>query len=198
MYIGKIISSLPKTTNSNNTQTMQIINSTPNDIKAIFELYDEAIAYQKKVFDKHWQGFDQHLVATEIAENRQWKIMVDNQIACIFAITFNDAAIWGEKDQQPSIYIHRIVTNPAFRGGFYVKHIVEWAKKYAKQQNKRFVRMDTWGDNQKLIDYYTQCGFTFVGIITPNNRNTLPKHYSAINLSLFEIEIAQEPAIKSD
>jgi L-amino acid N-acyltransferase YncA len=40
---------------------MQIINSTPNDITAIFELYDEAIAYQKKVFDKHWQGFDQRL-----------------------------------------------------------------------------------------------------------------------------------------
>lgn len=168
---------------------MQIINSTPNDLTSIFELYDQAIEYQKKVFDKHWQGFDKDLVATEIAENRQWKILVDGQIACIFAITFNDAAIWGEKDQQPSIYIHRIVTNPLFRGGFYVKHIVEWAKKYAKSQDKRFVRMDTWGDNQKLIDYYTQCGFTFVGLTTPTNRGTLPKHYSAINLSLFEIEV---------
>ena len=49
--------------------------------------------------------------------------------------------------------------------------------------------MDTWGDNEALINYYTKCGFTFLGTITPTASKQLPKHYSAIFLSLFEIAV---------
>ena len=168
---------------------MQIINSTADDTATIFKFYDHAIAYQKTKFNKHWQGFDLELVQTEIKENRQWKIMMDNTVVCIFAITFNDAAIWGDKDEQPSIYIHRIVTNPLFRGNNFVNEIITWAKKYGKENGRQFIRMDTWGDNQKLIDYYTKCGFTFLGLSEELNAKDLPKHYSGIQLSLFEIKI---------
>jgi hypothetical protein len=34
-----------------------ITQSTPEDIPAIRELFDAAIAYQKQKFGKHWQGF---------------------------------------------------------------------------------------------------------------------------------------------
>jgi DNA-damage-inducible protein D len=168
--------------------TMHITNSTLQDHARIFELYDDAIAYQKKVFNKTWKGFDHEMVKNEIEENRQWKIVVDDQIACIFAITFNDAAIWAEKDQNDGIYIHRIVTNPDFRGANFVKTIVAWAIEYAKSLSRKCVRMDTWGDNQRLIDYYQECGFRFLGIITPD-ASGLPKHYTGIQLSLFEIEV---------
>lgn len=167
---------------------MQIVNSTHEDFDRIFEFYDAAIEYQKKVFNKHWKGFEPGLVANEISENRQWKIVVGGQIACVFAITFDDASIWGEKDQNDAIYIHRIVTDPAFRGRLFVQHIMEWAKVYAKSLGKKYVRMDTWGDNEKLIDYYQKCGFNFLGIITPKYSN-LPKHYNGITLSLFEINV---------
>ncbi len=167
---------------------MQIINSTPQDFDSIFKLYDAAVEYQKTVFHRQWQGFEPGLVETEIRENRQWKILVDEQIACIFAITFNDFAIWGERDQNDAIYIHRIVTNPDFRGGNFVRFITAWAKDYAGSLGKKYVRMDTWGDNEKLIGYYQKCGFNFLGIITPDYRK-LPKHYVGITLSLFEIEL---------
>ena len=49
--------------------------------------------------------------------------------------------------------------------------------------------MDTWGDNQKLINYYQACGFDLVGVMTPGESATLPKHYSGISLSLFQIDL---------
>ena len=168
---------------------MQIVNSTKSDIAAIFDLYDKAIAYQKLKFDKHWQGFDLALVETEITENRQYKIVMDDVIVCIFAVAFNDALIWGLRDKFPSVYIHRIVTNPTFRGNNYVNDIIEWAKKYGRNNGKQFLRMDTWGDNQKLIDYYQSCGFTYLGLSDLMMDSTLPKHYQGIRLSLFEIAI---------
>ncbi len=95
---------------------MEFLNSTTCDLEAIFELYDAAIAHQKAVSPMHWLPFDPKMVEREIAEGRQWKIIVDGHIACVFVTAYSDWAIWGEKDRDPSVYLHRIVTNPAFRG----------------------------------------------------------------------------------
>ncbi len=150
---------------------MQILNSTIEDIDAIFELYDAAISFQKTKFNKHWQGFERSLVETEIKENRQWKIVIDGNIACIFAVTYEDVLIWGEKSND------------------FVIHIIHWAKEFCKYNNKQFIRMDTWGDNDALIQHYTKCGFSFLGLTTLQKSEGLPKHYEGACLSLFEIEI---------
>ncbi|KQC01602.1 GNAT family acetyltransferase [Pedobacter sp. Hv1] len=168
---------------------MAIVNSTLADINTIFEFYDMAIAHQKKVFNKHWQGFSLELVTQEVEENRQYKILVGGEAACIFAVTFNDPQIWEEKDQQPSIYIHRIVTHPNFRGYGFVNQIIDWAKDYAKANAIEYIRMDTWADNAKLLAYYTGCGFAHVGSIQIATNSGLPKHYEGISLNLFEIKI---------
>ena len=168
---------------------IKIINSTTEDKPAIFKLYDAAIAYQQTKFYKQWQGFDELLIEKEIEEHRQYKMIEDGTIVCIFAVTFSDALIWGTRDKDPSIYIHRIVTNPLYRGRGYVKNIIEWAINYGRNNSKQFVRMDTWGDNESLIKYYTSCGLTFLGLSQTIADDTLPKHYQGIQLSLFEIAI---------
>jgi ribosomal protein S18 acetylase RimI-like enzyme len=167
---------------------MNFESSTIEDIDSIFEFYDMAVAYQKIKFNKHWQGFDSALVEKEISENRQWKIIINDEIACVFAITFEDKSIWKEKNSDKAVYFHRIVTHPKFRGHHFVEKIIVWGLQFAKENNLDFMRMDTWGDNQVLIDYYQKCGFNFLGIITPDY-NGLPKHYTGITLSLFEIKV---------
>ena len=168
---------------------MKFQNSNITDFDQIFKLYDLTIEFQKTKFDKTWLPFDKKLLEKEIAENRHWKITIDGEIACIFSITFSDPLIWKERDFEPSIYLHRIVTNPDFRGRKFVPKIADWARVYAKSLGKHFIKMDTWGDNQKLIDYYVDCGFDFLGVITPTKTAELPKHYEGITLSLFEIKL---------
>ena len=168
---------------------MRIENAFADDIDTIFDLYDKAIEFQKTVFDKHWLGFDAGLVKTEIAEKRLWKIVVDGQTACIFSVAYADPIIWSETSGESAMYIHRIVTDHDFRGRGFVKLITEWALSHAREQGLRYVRMDTCGDNRKLIDYYQACGFKFVGLMTPEESETMPKHYSGISLSLFEIDL---------
>ena len=70
-----------------------------------------------------------------------------------------------------------------------VGKIVEWAKNYAKENQKQFIRMDTVGDNSGLINYYTKCGFEFLGLQKLKNTEGLPAHYNNATVSLFEIEI---------
>ncbi|MGO4904773.1 GNAT family N-acetyltransferase [Flavobacterium sp. W20_MBD1_R3] len=165
--------------------------STKQDIDKIFEFYDLAIAYQKTKFHKQWQGFERSLVTKEIAENRQWKVLINGEIGCIFAITFEDESIWKEKNVDQAVYFHRIVTHPKFRGQHFVEKIIKWGMLFAKEKKLDFLRMDTWGDNESLIEYYQKCGFNFLGVITPEYKG-LPKHYDGITLSLFQIEIQKK------
>jgi hypothetical protein len=168
---------------------MEIQNSTIEDLEVIIGLYKAAIAYQKERFIVHWPEFDSDMVINEIIENRQWKLIMEGQIVCIWATTFSDPLIWVDKDKEPSVYIHRITTNPDFRGKGLVKYIVEWSKKYAIQNDKKFVRMDTVGKNLKLIGHYTGYGFDFLGLSQLTNTDSLPQHYHNAVASLFELKV---------
>jgi ribosomal protein S18 acetylase RimI-like enzyme len=168
---------------------MEIKNSTIKDIDQIFILYEIARSFQITKGATVWPMFDKSLVETEIYENRQWKIIVDNQIACVWATTFTDPQIWEERNNDPSIYIHRIATNPIFRGQNLVLEIVKWSKSYAKENVKQFIRMDTVGNNKGLINYYQKCGFDFLGFLKLKNTNGLPAHYNNATVSLFEIKL---------
>jgi ribosomal protein S18 acetylase RimI-like enzyme len=168
---------------------MVIVNATNKDIETIFDLYDKAMAFQRTVFDKTWLGFDREMVEREIDEKRLWKIVEGGEVACIFSVTYSDPILWGERSHDSAMYIHRISTNPGFRGRGYVRAITDWAVDHARSNGIRFIRMDTWGDNQKLIDYYQACGFRFAGLVSPEESPTLPAHYKGISLSLFEIDL---------
>lgn len=168
---------------------IQIKNSTKEDIEEIFRLYKIATDFQKMRFTVHWPEFERGLVESEIDEKRQWKLEIDGRIACVWATTFDDPQIWEERNTDPSVYIHRIATNPDFRGQNLVIEIVNWAKDYAVQNDKKFIRMDTVGDNTKLIAYYGKCGFEYLGPLKLSNTEGLPAHYDNATVSLFEIKL---------
>ena len=169
---------------------MKIENCVPEDIDEIFRLYKIASEYQKsKQTVVVWPEFKKQLVETEIAENRQWKLIIDEEIACVWATTFNDEQIWEERNADAAIYIHRIATNPNFRGKKFISSIVEWAGEYAKSKGKNYVRLDTLGNNTKLIEHYTNAGFRFLGMFDLKNTNGLPDHYHNIPACLFEIQL---------
>jgi GNAT superfamily N-acetyltransferase len=169
---------------------MRIENSVAADITEIFRLYNFASDYQKsKQTVVVWPQFDRRLVETEVAENRQWKLIIDKQIACVWATTFTDEQIWEERNTDAAVYIHRIATNPDFRGNNFISIIVEWARQYAKVHNKDFVRLDTLGNNTKLIEYYTKAGFQFLGMFDLKNTDRLPVHYHNVPACLFEIKL---------
>ena len=168
---------------------MKIENCAADDIDEIFRLYGIASAYQKTKQSVVWPEFERQLVKTEIAENHQWKLIIDGAIACVWATTFTDEQIWEEKNADAAIYIHRIATNPDFRGNNFVKLIVDWAKEYAKTCGKDFVRLDTLGNNTSLIKHYTNAGFQFLGMFDLKSTEGLPAHYHNTPACLFEIKL---------
>jgi ribosomal protein S18 acetylase RimI-like enzyme len=167
---------------------MEIKNCLMNDANEILLLYEAARDLQTQRKMVVWPFFEKSFIEREIQEGTHWKIVFENLIACNWTITFEDREIWRQKDKNNAIYIHRICTNPALRGNRHIDLIVKWAKKYAMQMGKQFVRLDTLGNNTKLIDHYTSAGFEFLGMFELTDTASLPIHYqNEPNCCLFEI-----------
>lgn len=161
----------------------------PKDIDEVFDLYKMASDFKKTVSGVQWPEFDRNMIQTEISENRHFKITTDRQIACVWSITFDDLPVWGEQNADPAVYIHRIATNPDFRGQKFVEKIIEWAKQFAKDNHKLYIRMDTTAGNQRLIDYYVKCGFSYLGAKKITDTEGLPDHYHNATMGLFQMEV---------
>jgi ribosomal protein S18 acetylase RimI-like enzyme len=169
---------------------LAIVKSELEDIDIIFDLYNLATIYQKMLTKKHWKGFERKLVETEIKEQRQFKIVMQEQIVCVFVVTFSDPYIWQQKGIEPAIYVHRIATHPDYRGNGFVMDIVNWAKEYAIEKRVKFIRLDTTSGNDRLTNYYIRCGFTYLGNQECILTDELPAHYKDGPFSLFEIKLS--------
>ena len=169
---------------------MEINHCLLDDADQILKLYDFARELQQQRGMVVWPFFKKEFIDAEIQEKRQFKLVIDNQIACNWAITYEDKEIWEEKDNDNSVYIHRIVTHGDYRGNRFIDNIVQWAIQHAQEKGKISVRLDTLGNNTKLIKHYTSAGFTFLGIHKLTNTATLPLHYqNEPNCCLFEISL---------
>ncbi|MGZ4038810.1 MAG: hypothetical protein ACXVPQ_13350 [Bacteroidia bacterium] len=65
----------------------------------------------------------------------------------------------------------------------------DWAIAHGRQLEKKYLRMDTWGNNTILRDYYMQFGFTYLGQRHLDQSAGCPAHYGGAVLSLFEIKL---------
>jgi GNAT superfamily N-acetyltransferase len=169
---------------------LSIEQSSAKDVNTILAFYDFARQYQSLVFPENvWPVFKTQLITDEIKRHHQWKLLGDGKIVCVWAITNNDPLIWGKKDADAALYIHRIATHLDYRGFHFVSHIVNWAKTYALAQNIEYLRLDTCGYNTRLIAHYKKCGFVFLGAAQLENSVGLPEHYQNADICYFELKL---------
>jgi ribosomal protein S18 acetylase RimI-like enzyme len=156
------------------------------DLQAILEMYRFASALQQEKGMVVWPDISPSLIQQEIEEQRQWKMVIDGQLACVWVVAFDDPLIWGEKNKDPAIYLHRIATAPDFRGQGLVEFVVKAAVDIACKMRLDFIRLDTVGVNPGLIEHYTNHGFTYLGAFQLKSTQGLPGHYNDGPVLLFE------------
>lgn len=174
------------------TDNIQFLNTTAEDLDSILWLFEQAMALQGKNGYKVWEGIDRIALQKEIEHGLQYKIVKDNDILCIFSIQHKDPFIWRDRDKGDAIYLHRIVVNPLFKGQRQFQKVLDWAKQSARQNNLKFVRMDTWANNPKIIAYYKSFGFALVENYQTPNAPELPIQNRNLNVALLELELDEK------
>lgn len=166
-----------------------IENSHALDLEDIYILFDEVIRSQQQKGLPAWKSFDKNVLAADVEDRNHYKIAIGQSLAIVFSVRYSDAAIWRQKEKGDAIYLHRIVSNPRFKGQQLFSLVLEWTIEHAKQKGLRFVRMDTWANNNGLIDYYKKFGFDVVENFTTPNSPDLPSHNRNLSLVLLEMEL---------
>jgi len=169
---------------------MKIECTTTADIPVVEKIYAEARAYQLQQTGHGWPVFSPSFIEKEIIEKRHFKVVdEEDRIAGVFSIVNAEPVIWGDAEGKEAIYLHRMATLDKYRGKSIAKKIVEWAAIEAWESKKKFIRIDTWADNEALTAYYQHLGFKFVKKTILPPESDLPEHYYNIEVNLFEMKL---------
>jgi GNAT superfamily N-acetyltransferase len=156
------------------------------DLEDIYSFFDQSIAYQEKHGYPSWRNYDRNAIIKDIEDRNQYKVTVDGKTGIVFSVCYADKIIWRHWDKGNSLYLHRIVVNPEFKGQKLFGLILDWAAGHCRQKNLANVRMDTWAANPTIIEYYKGFGFRVVEDFTTPDTQELPVHNRRLSLTLLE------------
>ncbi len=168
---------------------MEILKTSPEDIKIMRVMWDEAIHLQKEGGNPVWPDFPEEIITREIESDLNYKLTSGGKILCYFSVAFSDPVIWGKDERGDALYLHRGVTSTEFRGLGLTRFVFEWARIKARLINRKYIRIDTWGSNKELINYYIRAGFRHIGFKDMDEAPDLPAHYNNLRLALFETDV---------
>lgn len=169
----------------------EIQNTEMSDLVQVYKMFEQSIRYQEKRGYPVWRDYDKNAIIRDIENRNQYKVLIDSLMAMVFSVAYADKIIWRHWDQQDSIYLHRIVVNPDFKGRRVFGFVLDWAAERARSLGLKNVRMDTWAANPTIIDYYRSFGFTIIENYTTPDSPELPVHNRKLALTLLEYKLDQ-------
>lgn len=173
---------------------MRIKTSNLSDEACFLAFWNAALVYQRENKLPLWPDYPATKIREEVQHGLHFSVFNPNDdLVGYFSVVLSDPVIWAGDEKGDAIYIHRMCVNPAVKGGRLAQYVLAWACGYAAAKKRKYVRMDTWGDNLRLVDYYTSCGFRHIRTRNLGDVPELPPHYNNAVLALFqnEIEVAE-------
>lgn len=170
-----------------------IVPASPEDMDAILILFEKAIRYQQANGYIGWPNMDRQFIEADVNKGLLYKVLSEDKLLGIFCVCYTDQLIWRDKENGDAVYLHRIVLNREFAGFKVFKIVFDWALAHARKAGLRYVRMDTWAENAKLINYYKGYGFRFVENYKTENTTELPVQHRNLNVALLEFKIPDAP-----
>jgi len=136
------------------------------EVPIMFNLIIERMKWMDKKNIKHWNvlEYDKIYPQSYYVEKTQQGYTYGlydvntNELLCAAVLLENDDS-W--ENQEPSIYIHNFISKVGCPG--IGKLFIKYTEEYAKAKGKKYLRLDSSGDNEKLTEYYDKQGFIPVG-----------------------------------
>jgi ribosomal protein S18 acetylase RimI-like enzyme len=164
----------------------QVRNTEMAELGQIFDLFGQSIVYQEEKGFPVWRNYDRSSIVNDIENRNQYAVVLGSTLAIVFSVGLADRVIWRELDKGDSLYLHRIVVNPKFKGQRLFGKILGWAKIHCQQKGLHTIRMDTWADNPTILSYYKAFGFIVIENYTTPDSIDLPVHNRNLALTLLE------------
>lgn len=133
-----------------------------DDAAATHRLYEQARAWIRERGIAQWtHPVPRSVFEADAAAGRLLVARYGDKLIAMAVVTEEDLAYWGPQEN-PAVYVHRLVVASEHRGRGIADSILEWVSARAAEQGKQFLRLDCGSDNQGLRRFYERSGFTAV------------------------------------
>lgn len=143
-------------------ETLSIRRATADDLGFIMELYKERISWFKWKKVSQWILFLINHPKEEFLqyiENGEYYVVTKSGKIVGGLVINVDTRYW-EDESTDAFYLHRVVTDPAYR--HLGEYIVEQVKKLAEEAGKNALRIECIFSNQELNTAWDNLGFKFI------------------------------------
>ncbi len=137
-----------------------------SELEVIFNLIQARVKWMDKVGIKQWNVTDyegvyplsHYISCFERGEIFVLEDTLKSEIVCVGVLKHEDER-WDTEDD--SFYVHHLASKIGERGVGRV--FLECSEKYSKECGKKYLRLDSAIDNEKLTKYYECLGYEPVG-----------------------------------
>ena len=165
--------------------------SVKEDMEMFYKLWQQAIAYHIENDYPIFPVFPREQIWNEIEEGLHYSVYSKkDKFIGFFSLALEDYIIWEELEKGDAVYIHRMCSNRKFKEYNLSKIVLDWAYQYVKERKRKYVRMDTWGENKSLVNHYIFSGFKFKKYRKLGKISELASHYEGILLIMFENQVS--------
>ncbi|MEP7270289.1 MAG: GNAT family N-acetyltransferase [Acidobacteriota bacterium] len=172
---------------------MQVRQANCGDIESLKDLFRAAIAWQTRRGVSTFGEFTDSFLKGEIERGAVFLAVNEEAVGGTISLYESDEIIWGD-DHDSALYIHRLASIRTERGRGVGAELVNWSRLRAEAMGKKWLRVDCWADNTDLCQFYLRQGFDVVKVKDTGAHPSLPPHYHHIQLRLFQMPAANDPA----
>jgi ribosomal protein S18 acetylase RimI-like enzyme len=144
---------------------------TYKDIDVILELTKSCARQmiERKIFQWNESYPNRNAFENDVKRNELFVFEIRNEIiGCIVASTFMDEEYvpvqWLTKNGN-NIYIHRLAVHPMHQGKGYAQQLMDFAERFAIENNFCSIRLDTFSQNNRNQTFYERRGYRRLGAI---------------------------------
>ncbi len=134
----------------------------PDEAEKVSSILTEAALWLESRGEKLWEAGE--LKTSNIArdvENGRYRIAeAEGEAVGCFRYQDSDPDYWDDVPHEDSAFVHRVAVKRDYAGKGIPERMIEWAKKMAKSDGKKFLRLDC-ADRPKLRAMYERLGFVY-------------------------------------
>lgn len=141
---------------------IKIIQAKSDDIEIVSSILQEVADWLIERGEKLWARDE--LTADKISEQVEngmfWLAKVGDEFAGCIRYQNEDLEYWKDVPHSDSAFVHRVAVRRKFAAKGISKEMIEWAKRKAKSEGNRYLRLDC-AKREKLCRLYESYGFEF-------------------------------------
>jgi len=169
-----------------------VTNAVAADLPRIYQLFEEAILFQQQNHYTGWPSYDKVFIAEDVKNKLLYKLIQQGQISCIFSVCYSDVLIWRQMEKGDAIYLHRVVVNRAIKQAKVFGEVLQWAINQAREKQLKYIRLDTWAENEKIVAYYKSYHFDFIEYYTTPDIESLPLQHRKLRVALMQYNLSDQ------